>query len=372
MDLRNNILQYINNGEINIPEDKWTSLKETYSKEELVSVLANLIAEEVIKMPLAKISLEEALEAEKELADLETSIKEGEFYTRYEDTDKLSTMYFDESNKYNIASNYFHQYNRFMCGSINSPSPYRVFHNEKFATSMCNALFSLKCKQVDMSALYTCLSLRKYIASQFKPSVAKAVYDYFKAENIVDLCAGWGDRLAGFYASKYGKTYYGIDANKNLQEGYLKQIEEYSKLFPNKKAEIFYGATEDENIKLPECDLIFTSPPYFGIEKYSDDDKQSYLRYRKIDAWLNGFLFPVIKKSKNALTENGHLVLNISDVYMNHQINEICHPMIDYAESIGLKLEKIMGMKMAKRINSKSSKNGVFCEPIYVFKKEHN
>ena len=54
---------------------------------------------------------------------------------------------------------------------------------------------------------------------------------------------------------------------------------------------------------------------------------------------------------------------------MHHQVNEICHPMITYAESIGLKLTAVYGMKMAKRVNSKSSQNGVFCEPIYVFKK---
>ena len=80
-------------------------------------------------------------------------------------------------------------------------------------------------------------------------------------------------------------------------------------------------------------------------------------------------LFVIIEKSKKALINGGHLVWNISDVYMHHQVKEICHPMITYAESIGLKLTAVYGMKMAKRVNSKSSQNGVFCEPIYVFEK---
>ena len=369
MSLSEIIKSYIIDKKINIPEKDWTKIKEGYNKEEVITTLATIISNGCIEMPLAEISLEEALLAEKELSEQEFSIKEGEFYTRYEDSSILSGFYFDESNKYNVASNYFHQYNRFMCDSINSPSPYRVFHNEKFAKSMCGALYSLKCKKVDMQTLYSCLSLRKYVASQFKPSVAKAIYDYYKATNIVDLCSGWGDRLAGFYASKYGKSYFGIDANKSLQEGYKKQIEEYSKLFPTKHATVIYGATEDEEIVLPECDFIFTSPPYFGIEKYSKDDKQSYLRYRKIDKWLEGFLFPVIQKSYDALIDGGYLALNISDVYMHHQVNEICKPMVEYAQSIGFKLDAVHGMKMAKRINSKSDKKGIFCEPIYVFKK---
>lgn len=369
MTLKEIIKSYITNKKINIPEEEWTKIKEEYDKQEVIDTFASVISKGYIKMPLTDISLEEALLAEKELSEQDFFIKEGEFYTRYEDSSLLSGSYFDETNKYNVTSNYFHQYNRFMCDSINSPSPYRIFHNEKFAKSMCGALFSLKCKKVDMQSLYSCLALRKYIASQFKPSVAKAIYDYYKAENIVDLCSGWGDRLAGFYASKYGKSYFGIDANKSLQEGYNQQIKEYSKLFPSKEAHIIYGATEDTEIILPKCDFIFTSPPYFGIEKYSKDEKQSYLRYRKIDKWLEGFLFPIIKKSFDSLVANGHLVLNISDVYMNHQVNQICKPMVEYAEKIGFKLEAIHGMKMAKRVNSKSDRQGIFCEPIYVFSK---
>ena len=364
------IRQYIADKNINIPADAWARMKREYDKNDIINALAKIIADGEIQMPLKTITLEEAISAEKELAKLETSIKQGQFYTRYE-VDNLSDYYFDESAQFNVASNYFHQYSRFLCDSINSPSPYRIFHDEKFARSMCGALFSLKCEQVDTASLLSCLSLRKYIASQFKPSVAKAVYDFFKAEHVVDLCAGWGDRLAGFYASKYGKTYFGVDANSNLQDGYTKQIQEYSKLFPDKSAQVIYGATEDDNIVLPSCDLVFTSPPYFGIERYSKDDTQSYNRYRKLDGWLNGFLFPIVKKAADALVDGGHLVINVSDVYMNHQINRICHPMIEYAESIGLRLTNVYGMKMSKRINSMSVKDklGVFCEPIYVFEK---
>lgn len=348
-----------------INEKDWEDMKCKYTKDEIIDYLSDMIIDNKIFMPLQDISLDDALSAEKELYYLETSIKQDKFVTRYENNH--SDFYFDESSKYNVSSNYFHQYNRFLCDSINSPSLYRVFHNKKFAKSMLGALFSLKCKQVDTKTLYTCLSLRKYVASQFKPSVAKAIYDYFKAEYIVDPCAGWGDRLAGFYASKYGKEYFGIDANKNLQDGYKEQIKEYSKIFSNKKANIIYNAIEDT--ELSQCDLVFTSPPYFGVERYSKDDKQSYLRYRKLDQWLEKFLFKLIYKSYISLICGGHLVLNISDVYMNHTVNSICEPMIKYAESIGFKLINIYGIKMSKRINSRSDKKGIFCEPLYIFRK---
>ena len=37
-------------------------------------------------------------------------------------------------------------------------------------------------------------------------------------------------------------------------------------------------------------DTIFTSPPYFNVEKYSDEDTQSYVRYKNIDSWNKNFL----------------------------------------------------------------------------------
>ncbi len=361
--------RYLKDNEIIIPEHAFTSLKEKYAKEELSHSLSYIIVNDNIKLPLKAITLQEALRTQVELSKLETSIKEGMYSSRYLSSDKFSGLYFDESNKYNIASDYFHQENRYKCDSINSPSPYRTFHEVKFAASMCNALFTLKEKEVNSKSLHHCLALRKYIASQFKPSVAKAIYDYYHAERIVDLCAGWGDRLSGFFASKYGKSYFGVDANRALQDGYAQQIKEYSNLFTNKTATVIYGATEDEDVVLPECDFILTSPPYFGIEKYSKDEKQSYVRYRKIDAWLNNFLFRALQKGFDALVSGGRMVINISDVYMNHTVNKICEPMLDYAQEHGMILEAIHGMQMAKRTNSKSDKEGMFVEPLFVFRK---
>ena len=46
-------------------------------------------------------------------------------------------------------------------------------------------------------------------------------------------------------------------------------------------------ACEDADLTLfaDSVDLIFTSPPYFNTEKYSEDDTQSWVRYKKIDDW---------------------------------------------------------------------------------------
>lgn len=362
----NELFKYIDNKEININENEWKSICSLNSKDELIDSLAYIISEGFIKLPLKDISLNDAINCQKNLMTYKTSIKTGKIFTRYEAN--LNDFYFDESSAFNDASNYFHQLSRYTADSINSPSPVRTWNNYKFAKSMVSALFSLKCKEVNKNTLHSCLAMRKYIASQFKPSVAKAIYDYFNAKNVVDLCSGWGDRLSGFYASQSTKSYFGIDPNTLLINGYNQQIYEYNKLI-KKDVVMICQAAENELVKLPQCDLVFTSPPYFGIEKYSKDENQSYLRYRKIDVWLEEFLFKIIEKSFKVLEKDGHLVLNISDVYMNHTVNKICEPMINYCKSLGFKHINTFGMKMAKRINSQSDKNGIFCEPIYVFEK---
>ena len=102
--LKDKVKEYITNKEINIPESDWNQLKKEFSKEDIILALATLISEEEIQMPLTKMTLKEALLAEKELSELDTSIKDGEFYTRYEDDSILSNSYFDESNKYNVVN----------------------------------------------------------------------------------------------------------------------------------------------------------------------------------------------------------------------------------------------------------------------------
>ena len=94
-------------------------------------------------------------------------------------------------------------------------------------------------------------------------------------------------------------------------------------------------------------------------------------KYKKIDSWLNNFLFPVIEKSWKLLSEGGHMAINISDVYCNHTINKICDPMNDFISKLeGSKKIENINYRMAKRIKSNSEKTGIFVEPVWMWRKE--
>ena len=291
----------------------------------LYSALKQEILNQSISIPLKHITEQEAISSFLDLKQYKCNgLKHGHLCTRYEYTfdDFSNGAYIEETNVGNIASDYFQQVNRFYCGSVNSPSPYRTWHNEKFLEGMLNALWTLKVKDVNAQTFRTCLSLRKYVASQFKPSIAKSIYEKFHSIDVLDFSSGWGDRFCGFYACEHTKSYIGIDPNTRLHEKYREQEVLYKSLTEEKQSKFLCSPAEEVSIGENSVDTVFTSPPYFNAERYTDEDTQSYKRYRKLESWLNNFLFKSLDMSISALKKDGHLILNISDMYSGHQINK--------------------------------------------------
>ena len=358
--------------EIHITEQEWKNLNSSFSKDEIKEMISDAIEKNNLPMPLRKLSRQDAAKSFKELQSLYhlDIISNEEWFTRYDYKYKpISSVLFSTTKVGNKASDFYQQYNRFLCDSINAPSPYRSWTIKKFRLTLLNALWTLKQTKVDSKVMRSCIGLRKYIASQFRPATAKAVYDYFGAKKVLDFSSGWGDRLCGFLASD-AEYYVGIDPNERLFKGYNELMEDFN--VPNKRVEMFNSCAEDTMLGKRKFDLVFTSPPYFNIERYTQEDNQSFKKYRKLDNWLNDFLFKAIDLSWRHLDRKGHLVVNISDVYSNHTINKICDPMNDYIQSLkGSRYVDCYGYQMMTRPNSGAlkGKTGKFAEPMWVWKK---
>ena len=84
-------------------------------------------------------------------------------------------------------------------------------------------------------------------------------------------------------------------------------------------------------------DIVFTSPPYFNVERYSHDDTQSWVRYKNIDLWNKNFLQTAVKNVWKTLRKGGILMVNISDVNASSGGKKdwlkICDPMNDYIKT---------------------------------------
>ena len=288
---------------------------------------------------------------------------ESEWFARSDYKWPLGNKIVRRINTGNSASNYFQQENRWSVDGTISPGPLRTWNNPKFMYTLLGSLFTLEVERVSRGTLRSCIALRKYICSQFKPNVAKAIYDFYEARNILDFSMGWGDRLAGFYASNTGKYYLGIDPREENHPIYEEQAEFYNKhlgFFEEpKKSDFMCEPAEDVDLSKYESffDLVFTSPPYFNVERYSYDKTQSWVRYKDIESWNELFLHKALKNIWKTLKPGGYLLVNISDVNAASKGRKkgwlsICDPMNDFLDTFpDSQYDDCIGYEMAKRPN---------------------
>jgi hypothetical protein len=366
--IRHTILNQEN--KISINAEMWGFLTKSYTKEDIKNMIADIILEFEVPMPMREITEEDAYEDFQDLKKVTCSdvIQYSEWFTRYEYQYPLNPILISSNNKGNKSSDFFHQDVRWRCDSINSPSPFRTWTQKRFLLTLLSALWSLKFTHVDENVLRSCIAMRKYIASQFRPSAAKAIIEYFGAKKILDFSSGWGDRLSGFLASD-ALCYTGVDPNQKLVERYKQQIETFNS--ENKVCTMIQGCAEDQKYDTT-YDLVFTSPPYYNIERYTKNENQSYKKFKKIDQWLDGFLFKALGHAWEALEYEGYMAINISDVYSNHTVNKICDPMNDFIRSLpDAKYAGCLGYQLAKRPNSGAlkGKKGRFAEPVWIWQK---
>ena len=392
---------------LNINQHEWNYIKETFDKDDVKESLAKVAM--TYPMPYAEITESDAHTELRKLKGMRHNevLTEGEWFARegteykYDLTWQGKQQYFRRVNIGNKASNYFQQENRWSVDGSVAPGPKRTWESEKFMTSLMGAAYSLKLPYIDKKYLRTMISLRKYICSQFKPNVAKILYDKLGSKNILDFSAGWGDRLAGFYGSETGEFYMGIDPRKENHPIYKEQSSFYEKhrsMFEVEKKSLFLESpAEDVDFSVYEnkFDTVFTSPPYFNVERYSYDDTQSWVKYKDITDWNEKFLQKTLKNLWCSVKAGGYLLVNISDVYTNSKWStergwlEICNPMNDFLSTFhDSEYQGCIGMEMAKRPNSggagtaksedyneetlqktEETKDKRFCEPIWVWRK---
>ena len=386
---------------LKIDKKEWAYIKETFDRPDIQETLVEILKD--YELPTLELTIKDAYKDFMKLKGIQWPdyLKKSQWYARSEYKWPLNKKIIRRINRGNDASNYFQQYNRWSVDGTISPGPVRTWGNPKFMYTLLGSLFTLEVEKVDRGTLRSCIGLRKYICSQFKPNVAKSIYDMFKAENILDFSMGWGDRLAGFYASDYGKHYVGLDPRKENHPIYKEQSEFYDKhlgFFEHeRKSEFYCSPAEEFDFSQYDnyFDLVFTSPPYFNVERYSYDDTQSWVRYKDIDDWNTEFLQKTLKNLWSSIKSGGYLLVNISDVNASSKGRKakgwlpICDPMNDFLDTFkGSEYQGCIGYEMAKRPNCIGvgtakvteetnrkpeyilpDKKGLFGEPIWIWKK---
>ena len=177
--------------------------------------------------------------------------------------------------------------------------------------------------------------------NNFRPTLAMQLYEFLgNAKSILDFSAGWGDRL--FSACITGRKYIGIDPNINNNYVYDKIIADHGT--PQDQRIITSGAeyVDDtefkgvmESIGIAEFDLIFTSPPFFDYEIYSDY-AQSMMGFTDSNKWLTYFLFYTILKYSKYLKIGGYMGIYIQDVGNTNYLEPIALCVLANADILGM------------------------------------
>lgn len=155
---------------------------------------------------------------------------------------------------------------------------------------------------------------RTLFCNNFRISLCLEVLDIFKPKKWLDISAGWGDRLIAALLSQHVEEYCGVDPNPCLHPEYKSII---NKIDPRKQKKCTLIQDGFETAKLPDTkfDLVFSSPPFFNLEIYSNALPDSLIQYTNVDVWFSNFLMPSIRKSLKYLTPNGYLVLYIAEAH---------------------------------------------------------
>ena len=355
-------------------------------------------------LPITRPTYDEMVSAFRNLQSLDTrqyvrqDFDPDKVVNKFSEKMDVSTL-ISTTHSHNRVSGYWHNENRYKCAHERAQSTYDVWTAEEMKNMRGMFLYlwrEFKGEQspIDEHKYRSMFRLAGYVATQFKPIVAKTVYDHYQARSVVDISCGWGDRLAGFYCSK-AEEFLGCDPNGASYELYKEQCRAYedlldTPLFPvdfkftdhgdwfecvgNKRVRIFNRPAEDIDWKIvadEKHDLMFTSPPYFGIEKYAegqdDEDNQSWKRYDEYDVWRDEFFYPVMDSMKEVCDK---VLINIVDPVVR---GKRCHIHDDINTRYGI--DDILGMRMSRRPITRNEtedrfivdgKALDFIEPIYV------
>jgi hypothetical protein len=245
-------------------------------------------------------------------------------------------------------------------------------------------------------------------AVNFPPLTARYLYekytDHIKQDtslNIYDPSSGWGGRILGAMSSLKRMHYIGTDPNTDnyIDELDKTRYEYVADFFNNEVLETnpfweeekntyhifqdgseFIGNNPEFQQYKGKLDLVFTSPPYFDREQYSEDEEQSYKMYPTYDNWRDNFLKPTLTTAYEYLRNDRYLLWNIADIKIGkNKYHTLEQDSIDIIESLGGEYQGKLKMLMTSMVGVNQEKvknsvkvNGTYLkyEPVFIFYKK--
>ena len=248
-------------------------------------------------------------------------------------------------------------------------------------------------------------------AVNFPPLTAKLLYEKFTDHidnqeqrfHIYDPSSGWGGRILGAMSSRKKVHYIGTDPNPDnfgryeaVADFYNSNCvddfsETFTQFFEVEKQSNTYDVYRDgseligNNPKFQsykgKLDLVFTSPPYFNREQYSQDENQSFKAYSQYDDWVENFLKPTLTTAYDYLKNDRYILWNIASIKIGaNTYYDLEGDSRKILEELGCEYKGKLKMLMTRMIGLDPSKTGILnsvqhdnnvykYEPIFVYYK---
>lgn len=193
---------------------------------------------------------------------------------------------------------------------------YKKFNNDEFLGRAIKFCFSYKNGCPVPTNVMGGLRLVGSAPTNFRPMNAKAIYERFAPKNgvILDVCAGFGGRMLGALSSKNNYKYIGIDPNTETMYN-LHRLAEYIEMTTGRENSYELHCIGSEDFRGPDnsVDFMFSSPPYFDLEVYSDEPTQCFNKFPELEEWLEGYVRGTIKNIYHMLKPGCCYAINIAD-----------------------------------------------------------
>ena len=223
--------------------------------------------------------------------------------------------------------------NIYSCNRKGHRPPIELWENDEYLKRLVKNRL-LHADIISDSSMRTGIKLTKACVSNFKPIVAKYLYqEYCHNGKILDYACGFGSRMLA--ALSLNMEYSGFEPSEKTYQG-LQNFGAFLTKNIGGKFDIRKKGSEEEVFKNNYFGFAFSSPPYFDFETYSQDEKQSFIKFPNYEDWLRGYWFKTMQNCFHSLIAEGFFGVCLSSAYLGN----ILDVTFDYAKEIGFYFHK--------------------------------
>lgn len=253
-------------------------------------------------------------------------------------------------------------------GSTNENCIYNRFYDDEKLKKIIAAYLKYHSFSNLRTPFFTYGRLLWNTAINFMPMRAKAIYERFCPKNgvIYDYSCGYGGRMLGALSSKNNYTYYGVDPNTNTYYNLLKLGKYIQDTFNEIEPRYHIFNTVSEEFYNPDikADFIFSCPPFFALERYSDEPTQSVNKFPQYELWLKHYARETIKQCRKMIKDTGLFGIDIIDFTYKNKRFHLVHDWTQIIQEEGFEfLNKYPIISRARKINKEDN-----TEFIYLFR----